>query len=145
MSSIVRMIKKGDESRVLEMMRTFYASPAVLTRGSDDIFKRDIESCLSDNPYIEGYVFEEGEAIQGYAMVAKSFSTEFGKRCIWIEDLFVKEEYRGRGIGNMFLDFITNKYEGCLFRLEAEEENDGALRLYKKYGFEVFPYLELKR
>lgn len=68
---------------VIEMMRTFYASPAVSTNGSEEIFKNNVEQCVSGSPYLEGYVFvEENGAAAGYAMAAKSFSTEFGKKCV---------------------------------------------------------------
>ena len=78
-------------------------------------------------------------------MIAKSYSTEFGKPCIWIEDLYVQEAYRGTGIGSRFFAFITDKYTNCIFRLEAEEENETAIRLYKKCGFSVLPYVQLKK
>ena len=76
-------------------------------------------------------------------MCAKSFSTEFGKRCVWIEDLFVKEEFRGKGIGGQFLSYISEKYSDCVIRLEAEAENECAIHVYNKAGFEVLPYTEL--
>jgi GNAT superfamily N-acetyltransferase len=134
---------KSDRAAVMDMMQTFYSSPAVLTNGSAEIFEADIDACVSDSPYAEGYVFEDGGEIIGYGMLAKSFSTEYGKRCIWIEDLFVKEEYRGQGIGSDFLAFISEKYSGCVLRLEAEAENERAIHVYKKSGFEVLPYTEL--
>ena len=96
------------------------------------------------SPYLEGYVIEESKEIQGYAMIAKSFSTEFGKQCIWIEDLYIKDKYRGLGLGNMLIEFITKKFIDCIFRLEVEEENERAIKLYKKCGFEVLPYMEMK-
>ena len=136
---------RADKDTVFEMMRVFYASPAVISNGSDEIFSNDIEACISDSPYLEGYIFENDNTTQGYAMVAKSFSTEFGKPCIWIEDLYLCEQFRGLGIGKLFFDFITEKYNGCVFRLEAEEENERAIKLYKKCGFEVLPYLEMKK
>ena len=92
MSHIIRAMLPKDKDAVLEMMREFYASPAVFSNGSEEIFKADIEQCTKDNPYLEGYVFEENGEVQGYAMVAKSFSTEFGKPCIWIEDLYLKSQ-----------------------------------------------------
>lgn len=141
---MVRPMVAADRAAVLAMMRTFYASPAVHTDGSEEIFAADIDACVGDNPYLEGYILEDGE-MQGYAMIAKSFSTEFGKPCIWIEDIYLKESFRGKGIGKQFFDFITEKYAGCLFRLEAEEENVQAIALYKKCGFEELPYLEMKR
>ena len=134
-----------DRPCVLEMMRRFYASPAVLSNGSEEIFLNDIENCIHENPYLEGYIMEAGEEVQGYAMVAKSYSTEFGKPCIWIEDLYVKEQYRGTGIGSLVLEFITNKFPGCVLRLEVEEENGPAIRVYEKNGFSVLPYMEMKK
>ena len=145
MDTRIRAMTVKDKPGVLEMMRTFYASPAVLSNGSEEIFQADIDACTSDNPYLEGYILETQEDIQGYAMAAKSFSTEFGKPCIWIEDLYIKEPYRGQGIGKVLLDFIGDKYPNCLLRLEVEEENERAVRLYKKCGFEVLPYVEMKK
>lgn len=145
MNSTIRMMTRDDAEAVHEMMKVFYASPAVLSNGSDEIFRADIENCVNDSPYLEGYILEGEREIQGYAMVAKSFSTEFGKPCFWIEDIYLKEEYRGKGLGKVLLDHITNKYQNCIFRLEAESENEGAVKLYEKCGFEVLPYLELKK
>ena len=134
-----------DREEILAMMRVFYASPAVLTDGSEEIFQRDIENCLEDNPFVEGYVMEEENLLQGYAMIAKSYSTEFGKPCIWIEDIYIKEECRGRGIGSSFFDFITKKYTDHIFRLEVEEENERAIHVYRSCGFAVLPYMEMKK
>jgi GNAT superfamily N-acetyltransferase len=142
--AMIRPMVAADRESVLEMMRIFYASPAVFSNGSEEIFAADIEVCVSGSPYLEGYIMEDGQ-VQGYAMIAKSFSTEFGKPCIWIEDIYIKEAFRGQGIGKLFFDFITEKYDGCLFRLEVEEENKTAVKLYKKCGFSVLPYMERKR
>ena len=142
---MIRKMTVQDAPQILDMMRVFYASPAVLSNGSEEIFQNDVAECVSDSPYLEGYVFEEAGQLQGYAMVAKSFSTEFGKRCIWIEDLYVLPPYRSSGLGRSFLQHIQQLYPGALFRLEAEQENEGAVRLYERMGFEVLPYLELKK
>ena len=142
---MIRLMNREDKAIVLDMIRVFYASEAVLSNGSEEIFLSDIDACVNDSPYLEGYILEENGEIQGYAMIAKSFSTEFGKPCIWIEDLYVKEPYRGMGLGSGFLNFIVDKYPGCLFRLEAEQENARAIAVYEKCGFEVLPYLELKK
>ena len=145
MSSVIRIIKEQDRLALLEMMREFYSSPAVYTSGSDEIFSNDIDNCIKNSPFLEGYVFDGPKGIQGYAMIAKSFSTEFGKPCIWVEDLYIKEAFRGSGIGNDFLTFLTSKYQNCIFRLEVEEDNEQAIKLYKKFGFTVLPYMEMKR
>lgn len=145
MSDLIRVMTIDDKKSVMEMMRAFYSSEAVWSNGSEQIFMSDIENCINESPYLEGYIFEASNEIEGYAMIAKSFSTEFGKQCIWIEDLYIKEEYRGLGIGSQFIDFITQKYADAVFRLEVEEENECAIKVYKKSGFEFLPYMEMKR
>lgn len=145
MATTIRNMKIKDKACVIEMMRVFYASPAVLSNGSEEIFESDVENCVNESPYLEGYIFEDSGEVQGYAMVAKSFSTEFGKPCMWIEDLYIKNEYRGLGIGSDFLRYITNKYQDSILRLEVEEENERAVRVYKKCGFEVLPYMEMMK
>ena len=145
MQSIIREIQRRDMSAVLSMMREFYASDAVYTSGSEEIFLADIEGCLSDSPFIEGYVIEAEGELLGYAMLAKSYSTEFGKPCLWIEDIYIRAEHRGRGLGGAFMKYITEKYTDCIFRLEVEKENERAVALYKKCGFTVLPYMEMKK
>lgn len=143
MAGTIRAMVEEDRDCVLDMMRVFYASPAVLSNGSEEIFNNDIDNCVGDCPYVEGYIFQDGQEIQGYAMAAKGFSTEFGKACIWLEDLYFKPEYRGLGIGSRFFAFMEEKYPDVIFRLEAEEENERAVKLYKKRGYEILPYLEM--
>ena len=79
----IRKMEAGDRQAVKAMMRMFYASPAVFSNGSEEIFDADIDQCVGSSPYLEGFVFEKEKAILGYAMIAKSFSTEFGKPCIF--------------------------------------------------------------
>ena len=141
----IRKMTRDDKNIVIDMMRVFYASPAVLSNGSEEIFEADVENCVNDSPYLEGFIFEENDVIQGYGMIAKSFSTEFGKQCIWVEDLYIKPECRGTGIGSQFFDYLEKNYIDCIFRLEVEEENERAIHVYEKNGFAVLPYMEMKK
>lgn len=109
MSVQIRLMVEEDRECVQNMMRVFYASPAVLSNGSDDIFCKDIDYC------------------------------------IWIEDLYMKEEYRGLGIGTQFFEYIEKRYPDALIRLEVEEENKRAIHVYQKCGYEILPYLEMKK
>lgn len=139
----IRKMQSYDREDVIDMMRVFYASDVVSTNGSDEIFENDFENCVNCCPYLEGYVFEFDGGVVGYGMLAKSFSTEFGKPCIWIEDIYIKPGFRHSGIGTAFLSFVQSSYPEALLRLEAEPENENAVAAYKKSGFEVLPYIEL--
>ncbi|MBQ9263316.1 MAG: GNAT family N-acetyltransferase [Clostridia bacterium] len=139
----IRPMTAADTEEVLAMMRVFYASPALITHGSEDIFRRDVAACVSASPYAEGYVLEMDGQTVGYGMLARSFSTEFGKHCVWIEDLYVQEAFRGRGAGTAFLQYVRQNNPDAVIRLEVEKENARALHVYRKNGMEELPYLEM--
>ena len=143
MEFTIRKIIYADKNIVVNMMRQFYNSSAVITNGSEEIYSANVESCLKDSPYIEGYVFIVKEKIVGYGMIAKSFSTEFGGECIWIEDIYIEKNFRGHGIGTKFIQFIKKNYPDKIFRLETEHDNVKALATYKNLDFKELPYLEL--
>lgn len=144
MSTTIRPMAPADKEAVMAMMHTFYTSPAVSTDGSPEIFEADFAACVGESPYLEGFIFQ-GEEIQGYAMLARSFSTEFGKECVWVEDLYIREGYRGLGIGSAFFGFLESRYPHALIRLEVEPENEAAVHVYEKTGFTVLPYMEMKK
>ena len=143
---IIRSMKEEDSVEVLEMMKVFYASPALLSDPSEDVMKRDIADCLGDNPFIECFVFENNTGvIMGYSMVAHSYSTECGGNCVWVEDIYIKQDYRGKSIAGEFFEHLDNMYgkEAVRFRLEVEEENERAVKAYKKAGFERLGYVQM--
>lgn len=144
MTKILPMTEAHREA-VLSMMRVFYTSPAVATNGSEEIFHADVTACTSGSPYAEGFVFETDGILSGYGMIAKSFSTEYGVPCIWIEDIYLEPEYRNQGIGSQFFSYLEEKYPDHLQRLEVEHDNLPAVHTYRKNGFSEMPYMEMKR
>lgn len=80
----IKFSKISEEYRqeLLKMMTEFYSSDAVSTNGSVEIFEKDIEECISNSPFLEGFILWANEEIAGYSMLAHSFSTEFGKHCV---------------------------------------------------------------
>ena len=142
MATIRKMVQE-DREIVIDMMRRFYNSPALITNGSEKIFANNVDSCLKNSNYVEGFVFVDDDRVIGYGMLAKSFSTEFGGECIWIEDIYLEEEYRGQGIGSYFIQFIKSTYPDKILRLEVEGDNEKAISTYEKNGFKRLPYMEL--
>ena len=141
----IRYMTAEDTECVFNMMREFYNSPALITTPSDEILKKNISDCISDLPFIEGYIFEDSTKMLGYAMIAKSYSTEFGGMCIWIEDIYLLPEYRHKGIATRFFKYIEKTYSktAVVMRLEAEKDNIKAVSAYRKNGFFELPYMEL--
>lgn len=142
---VIRSMEAKDKVAVLDMMTGFYASPAILHKPPISVLERDIDDCVGDMPFVEGYVFEADCGIVGYLMVSKGYSTEYGGLNIMVEDLFVKPDYRGRKAGETFLKWLENEYKGkaVRIRLEVEPSNIGAIRLYERCGFTELPYKQM--
>ena len=142
----IRKMKQIDAEEVFQMMRVFYDSPAVFHTSSDAVLRKDIEDCISELPFVEGFVFEEEGKLLGYAMTTPSYTTEYGGLCIWLEDLYIKPEYRHMGIGSKFFAYMEQMYPDAVrFKLEGEQENEKAIAAYKKNGYGVSPYFEMTK
>ena len=138
---IIRAMQPFDKAEILQMMRVFYDSPAVDHTAPDAVLEKDIDDCLSDLPFLEGFVMEKNGVLIGYAMTAVSYTTEYGGICIWLEDLYLKPAYRHTGIAGDLFAFIEERYpEAVRFKLEVEPENETAVRCYEKYGYHTSPY-----
>jgi diamine N-acetyltransferase len=49
----------------------------------------------------------EADSCVGYVVVSLDFSLEYGGRNTWIDELFIRPELRGKGIGSKALDFAV--------------------------------------
>ncbi|MBQ3542194.1 MAG: GNAT family N-acetyltransferase [Oscillospiraceae bacterium] len=141
----IRQVEQKDFDKVLEMMKVFYASDALLIHPKESVLRKTLADAIEAGPYVEGFVFFREEELAGYGMIAKSYSTEVGGRCVWIEDIYIKPEFRGQGFGTGFLRYVEDRYRdwAVRLRLEAEEENENAMQVYRNAGFELLGYVQL--
>ena len=140
----IRKLNTTEKAEVLSMMEVFYASDALLVHPETAVLEKMLSDALQDTPLLTGYGFEVEGALAGYGMVTRSYSTERGGLCVWIEDIYIKPQYRGMGIGSAFLQFVEKENPGAVrLRLEAEPENERAMHVYQKAGFEILAYTQL--
>ena len=140
----IRKLTASDRAEVLSMMEVFYASDALLVHPETAVLAKMLDDALADTPLLTGYGFEVEGDLAGYGMVTRSYSTERGGICVWIEDIYIKPRYRSMGIGGEFLRFVERENPGAArLRLEAEPENGHAMHVYQKAGFEVLAYTQL--
>ncbi len=139
---MIRPINEKDKLQYFEMSRMFYASGAALRQIDDEKRVKFWAEILKNNA-VNGYILEYGNSVAGYALTVSYPSQEFGGEVLWIDELFVKPEYRGKKLGGEFLDFAANSAKKVLLRLEVEQDNQRAIALYKAKGFEVLPYIQM--
>lgn len=141
-----RQTGKGDRQAFLELMNEFYHSPAVLHPLPYENMERCFDDSVNGSPYVKTYIFEtEENKPVGFSIVAVGYSSEAGGISVWIEDIYLQEEYRGSGFGRGFIDFIESEFSGRAkrLRLEVERDNKRAISLYDRCGFEFLPYLQM--
>ena len=64
---------------------------------------------------------------------------------LWIEELYIREQFRSRGLGREFFSYIEekNKDRTARISLEVEEENTRAASLYERLGYEKLDYKQM--
>lgn len=144
---MIRKAQKSDEQQILTMMEEFYSSPAVLHTVPKSYFQKTFQEICDGSPYCDLYVLETAEGTAGYALLAKTYSNEAGGLVVWIEEIYVRKPFRGCGLGKEFFSALERDYGQSVarFRLEVEDDNVGAIRLYKRLGFEPLPYRQMIR
>ncbi len=141
----IRNFHKNDRNVFFDMVKKFYAPPAVLHFPSDEVMLSSFDAAIEIPQLVKGYMFECDGTPAGYAIVSMKFETEVGGMAAWIEELFVEEDFRGLGIGSRFFEFLQKELIGKIkrIRLEVGDENDGAKRLYSRLGFEPLDYRQM--
>ena len=94
-------------------------------------------SLFGERPYAETVIAEERGRAVGFALFFHNFSTFLGRPGIYLEDLFVLPDRRGRGIGKRLLSHLAALCveRGC-GRLEWSvlNWNQPAIRFYESLG-----------
>ena len=94
-------------------------------------------SLFGDHPYAEVLLAEDDERSVGFALFFHNFSTFLGRPGIYLEDLFVLPEHRGKGIGKLLLASLARLAveRGC-GRLEWSvlDWNRDAIGFYERLG-----------
>ena len=111
----------------------------------ESYFNTTIDMILNGSPYAEGWLVEHGGRPAGYGLIAKSYSNEVGGLVVWLEELYIAEEFRGLGLGSKLIAYIEDQYRdrAARFRLEVTDSNVGAKRLYQKLGYERLSYEQM--
>ena len=93
-------------------------------------------------PAAEALVVDCGPRVVGFALFFTNFSTFLAKPGLYLEDLFVEPELRGRGIGQAVLTRLAElaAERGCgRFEWSVLDWNVNAIRFYERMGATVMP------
>jgi GNAT superfamily N-acetyltransferase len=102
----IRDFLQSDEKEYIRMYLDFFQGEAVLFQNSEKNFKNTFEEIMESSPFARGLILEEEGKAAGYALLSFTWSNESGGKVVWLEELYVKEEYRGRKYAAQFMEWF---------------------------------------
>lgn len=141
-----RPITPQDEGEIMPMASLFYSSEAVDHPVDRAILLQSFRDVASvENTSIWGFLLEKEGQVAGYCYLTSLYSCEVGGTCLFIEEIYVKKEFQGQGIGFQTMIWLKEQYPQVKrFRLEVTSSNQGAVKLYEKLGFQFLAYDQMK-
>ena len=92
-------------------------------------------------PLLRGLLISCQGRPAGYLYLTFCYSAEVGGRCVFLEEIYLTPEFRGKGLGRDVMAWIGAEYPSALrFRLEVNPVNRGAARMYDRAGYQYLRY-----
>ena len=136
---LIRPATVTDTPLLLKFIRElaeYERQPNAVVIKEDTLIKDGFES----QPKFRALIADWGGQAIGYALFFGFYSSWKGPG-IFLEDLFVREAFRGRGIGRALLSEVARvaRQEGSVgIRWEVLDWNESAIKFYKSLGGEFF-------
>lgn len=143
----IRKVEAKDRAVFLELADQFWHTPAVHQPIERSHHEKTFDLLMEGTPFAAAHLIEYQGKVVGYGLLAFTYSNEAGGNAVWLEELFVRPEFQGMGLGRDYILFVHEEYGdwAARFRLEIDSRNKGAAKLYERHGYRKMPYLELYR
>jgi ribosomal protein S18 acetylase RimI-like enzyme len=128
----------ADLDQVLPLMAQLYAHDAVAW--NEDRARQAINDLIAAPDFGGIWLIQANGATVGYMVLTIGYSLEFHGRYALLDEFFVEEQWRSRGIGTEALGFAEEQCRSHglkALRLEVVHENVRAMELYRRRGFEL--------
>jgi GNAT superfamily N-acetyltransferase len=132
----IRTARRADVPTILQLIRdlaTYERAPNEVTATEEQL----VDVLFGEKPAAEVLLAFENETPVGFAVFFHNFSTWLGRPGLYLEDLFVKPEKRGKGYGRALLvDLAKIAYERGCGRMEwaVLDWNNPAIKFYRALG-----------
>ena len=136
METLFRVADAADADSLFVMMRELYEHESIAF--DEPTARGALTRLLADDSCGVAHLLLFGEEVAGYLVLTFGFSLEFGGRDAFVDELFVKDEFRGHGMGKAALGFAADicRARGVrALHLEVERANAAAQGIYRKAGF----------
>lgn len=136
MKPVFTLAGAADADELVELMREFYAFDHIAF--DEEAARGALRKILGDDRFGVVHLIRVGAESAGYLVLTFGFSLEFHGRDAFVDELYLREPFRGRGIGRASIEFAVEicRREGVVaLHLEVERANARAQNLYRRAGF----------
>jgi ribosomal protein S18 acetylase RimI-like enzyme len=127
-----------DIEALIVMMRDLYAHDG-LAPLDEATARSALLGVIGDGTLGRVFLILLANEVAGYAVLTFGYSLEFHGRDSFVDEIYLRAEYRGLGIGKRALEFLTGvcaENGVSALHLEVERNNTQAQAVYRKFGFE---------
>jgi GNAT superfamily N-acetyltransferase len=137
----IRDARRGDEGSLFDLVVALarYEHLEHEVTGSPEALGGHL---FDDHARVHAVVAESEGRMVGFALFFETYSTFLTRPGVYLEDLFVLEDHRGRGIGRALLSKVREAAEARgAGRLEwaVLDWNETAIRFYESFGAKLLP------
>jgi GNAT superfamily N-acetyltransferase len=133
---IIKSAEMSDVPAVLELMREFYSDQEM--KFSAAVAERCLSGLIADPKLGRVFLLQSEDALAGYCVVTFCFSLEFQGRFALLDELYVRERFRRRGMSREVIaqaEEVCREYGIKAMRLELWVGNTIAKSVYQACGF----------
>ncbi|MEW5856087.1 MAG: GNAT family N-acetyltransferase [Cyanobacteriota bacterium] len=131
-----KIAEKSDIEILVKFIGEFYEFEHL--KFDESIVRTALANVLHDDSLGRVWLIQNGDEAIGYIVLTFGYSLEFRGRDAFIDELYIRESYRGQGVGMSVIQFIESVCPSLgiqALHLEVERKNTAAQDLYRKVGF----------
>ncbi len=137
---------KADAELIVEMMRTFYYHEQLEFNYENNL--KIVHQLLLNHEIGNIFLIFYDEKLIGYVVFTYGFSIEYEGILTLIDEIYIQEEFRNKGIGTMTLNYVEEicKAKGIkTIHLQVKNFNPQAKKLYNSLGYKDIDRVFMKK
>ena len=137
---------ENDIDLILDMMSEFYKHEQI--KYNKEILRTAVIDIIQNPAFGKIWLISSDLEIVGYFALTFIFSMEYDGRNALLDEFFIKDSFRAKGIGKETLKFIEQQCklnDIHAVHLQVNNFNPSAKKLYELFGFEVVDRIFMKK
>ena len=134
-----RPFKDSDKEIISGLIQDLYKEDNSIRPMTAEKIRKTFEVFKSNPGKGSIVIIEKDNITTGYSILINFWSNEFGGNILFVDELYIKKEFRGHGIATDFIKHLTDNRseETVALQLQVTPDNAKARKLYERIGFKL--------